>query len=60
MEGYFLESEPCSSCNTPEAPYARVKLGALKAEVKYTDNRILARATACHSIQVRTQHMVKK
>lgn len=54
MDGYCLESEPCLACSAPEVSYSQVKLSAVKAETKYTDNRILLRLIGTHSLQALT------
>jgi E3 ubiquitin-protein ligase UBR4 len=51
---YCLESEPCLACSAPEVSYSQVKLSAVKAETKYTDNRILLRLIGTHSLQALT------
>ena len=51
FDGYYLESDPCLSCSCPEVPYTRMKLESLKAETKFTDNRIIVKCTGSHSIQ---------
>jgi E3 ubiquitin-protein ligase UBR4 len=51
FDGYYLESEPCLACSSPEVPYTRMKLDSLKAETKFTDNRILVKCVGSHTIQ---------
>ncbi|XP_047314774.1 auxin transport protein BIG [Impatiens glandulifera] len=51
FDGYYLESEPCVACSTPEVPYSRMKLESLKSETKFTDNRIIVKCTGSYTIQ---------
>ena len=51
FEGYYLESEPCLGCSSPEAPYQRLKLDSLKAETKFTESRILIKCARPYSIK---------
>jgi E3 ubiquitin-protein ligase UBR4 len=51
FDGYYLESEPCVACSSPEVPYTRMKLESLKSETKFTDNRIIVKCTGSYSIQ---------
>ncbi|XP_024381357.1 auxin transport protein BIG isoform X3 [Physcomitrium patens] len=51
FDGYYLESEPCLACSSPEVPHTRMKLDSLKAETKFTDNRILVKCVGSHTIQ---------
>ncbi|CAH9092629.1 unnamed protein product [Cuscuta epithymum] len=51
FDGYYLESEPCVACSSPEVPYSRMKLESLKSETKYTDNRIIVKCTGSYTIQ---------
>ena len=34
VNGYYLESDPCLSCNFPETPFVNSPLDSLKAEIK--------------------------
>ena len=34
VSGYYLESDPCLSCNFPETPFVEAALDTLKAEIK--------------------------
>lgn len=38
--GYYLESDPCLSCNFPEIPFAETSLDSIKAEVKVSPSHI--------------------
>ncbi|XP_022962536.1 auxin transport protein BIG [Cucurbita moschata] len=51
FDGYYLESEPCAACSSPEMPYSRMKLESLKSETKFTDNRIIVKCTGSYTIQ---------
>ncbi|WVZ04560.1 hypothetical protein V8G54_017906 [Vigna mungo] len=51
FDGYYLESEPCVACSTPEVPYSKMKLDSLKSETKFTDNRIIVKCTGSYTIQ---------
>ncbi|KAI5665767.1 hypothetical protein M9H77_15620 [Catharanthus roseus] len=51
FDGYYLESEPCVACSSPEVPYTRMKLESLKSETKFTDNRIIVKCTGSYTIQ---------
>lgn len=51
FDGYYLESEPCVACSSPEVPYSRMKLESLKSETKFTDNRIIVKCTGSYTIQ---------
>lgn len=57
FDGYYLESEPCLACSSPEVPYTRMKLDSLKAETKFTDNRILVKCVGSHTIQSVTMNV---
>ncbi|XP_057522070.1 auxin transport protein BIG [Amaranthus tricolor] len=57
FDGYYLESEPCVSCSSPEVPYSRIKLENLKSETKYTDNRIIVKCTGSYTIQSVTMNV---
>ncbi|KAK9683093.1 hypothetical protein RND81_10G116300 [Saponaria officinalis] len=57
FDGYFLESEPCVSCSSPEVPYSRMKLESLKSETKFTDNRIIVKCTGSYTIQSVTMNV---
>ena len=41
LEGFYLETEPCLVCNTPETPFTTSKLLSMKADVKFTERSIL-------------------
>lgn len=51
FDGYYLESDPCVACSSPEVPYGKMKLESLKSETKFTDNRILVKCTGSYIIQ---------
>ncbi|CAN4082734.1 unnamed protein product [Withania somnifera] len=51
FDGYYLESEPCVACSSPEVPCSRMKLESLKSETKFTDNRIIVKCTGSYTIQ---------
>ncbi|XVF71321.1 hypothetical protein PTKIN_Ptkin12aG0027900 [Pterospermum kingtungense] len=57
FDGYYLESEPCVACSTPEVPYSRMKLENLKSETKFTDNRIIVKCTGSYTIQTVTMNV---
>lgn len=57
FEGYYLESDPCVACSCPETPYSRLKLESLKAETKFTDNRIIVKCTGSYTIQAVTMNV---
>lgn len=57
FDGYYLESEPCVACSSPEVPYARMKLESLKSETKFTDNRIIVKCTGSYTIQSVTMNV---
>ncbi|KAL2641590.1 hypothetical protein R1flu_009177 [Riccia fluitans] len=57
FDGYYLESEPCLACSSPEIPYTRMKLDNLKSETKFTDNRILVKCVGSHTIQSVTMNV---
>ncbi|KAK9267725.1 hypothetical protein L1049_010158 [Liquidambar formosana] len=57
FDGYYLESEPCVACSSPEVPYNRVKLESLKSESKFTDNRIIVKCTGSYTIQTVTMNV---
>ncbi|XP_010694206.2 auxin transport protein BIG [Beta vulgaris subsp. vulgaris] len=57
FDGYYLESEPCVSCSSPEVPYSRMKLESLKSETKFTDNRIIVKCTGSYTIQSVTMNV---
>lgn len=57
FDGYYLESEPCVACSSPEVPYNKMKLESLKSETKFTDNRILVKCTGSYTIQTVTMNV---
>ncbi|KAL8124720.1 auxin transport protein BIG isoform X1 [Apium graveolens] len=57
FDGYYLESEPCVACSSPEVPYSRMKLETLKSETKFTDNRIIVKCTGSYTIQSVTMNV---
>lgn len=57
FDGYYLESEPCVACSSPEVPYSRMKLDSLKSETKFTDNRIIVKCTGSYTIQTVTMNV---
>ncbi|CAN1826672.1 Auxin transport protein BIG [Linum perenne] len=57
FDGYYLESEPCVACSSPEVPYSRMKLESLKLETKFTDNRIIVKCTGSYTIQSVTMNV---
>ncbi|TQD82010.1 hypothetical protein C1H46_032473 [Malus baccata] len=57
FDGYYLESEPCVACSSPEVPYSRMKLENLKSETKFTDNRIIVKCTGSYTIQTVTMNV---
>ncbi|KAL9674543.1 hypothetical protein QQ045_030815 [Rhodiola kirilowii] len=57
FDGYYLESEPCVACSSPELPYGKMKLESLKSETKFTDNRILVKCTGSYTIQTVTMNV---
>ncbi|GER49260.1 E3 ubiquitin-protein ligase UBR4 [Striga asiatica] len=57
FDGYYLESEPCVACSSPEVPYSRMKLENLKSETKFTDNRIIVKCTGSYTIQSVTMNV---
>ncbi|XP_057963954.1 auxin transport protein BIG isoform X2 [Malania oleifera] len=62
FDGYYLESEPCVACSSPEVPYSRMKLESLKSETRFTDNRIIVKCSGSYTIQSVTMnvHDVRK
>ncbi|CAL0317336.1 unnamed protein product [Lupinus luteus] len=57
FDGYYLESEPCVACSSPEVPYSRMKFESLKSETKFTDNRIIVKCTGSYTIQTVTMNV---
>lgn len=57
FDGYYLESEPCVACSSPEVSYSRMKLESLKSETKFTDNRIIVKCTGSYTIQSVTMNV---
>ncbi|XP_047958465.1 LOW QUALITY PROTEIN: auxin transport protein BIG [Salvia hispanica] len=57
FDGYYLESEPCVACSSPEVPYSRMKLESLKSETKFTDKRIIVKCTGSYTIQSVTMNV---
>ncbi|KAL9261274.1 Auxin transport protein BIG-like protein, partial [Drosera capensis] len=57
FDGFYLESEPCVACSSPELPYSRMKLETLKSETKFTDNRIIVKCTGSYTIQSVTMNV---
>ena len=33
LDGYYLEREPCTTCNDPEIPYSNLKLNNIKVYI---------------------------
>ncbi|XP_042008662.1 auxin transport protein BIG-like [Salvia splendens] len=57
FDGYYLESEPCVACSSPEVLYSRMKLESLKSETKFTDKRIIVKCTGSYTIQSVTMNV---
>uniref|UniRef100_A0A1J3J544 Auxin transport protein BIG n=1 Tax=Noccaea caerulescens TaxID=107243 RepID=A0A1J3J544_NOCCA len=57
FDGYYLESEPCVACSSPDVPYSKMKLESLKSETKFTDNRIIVKCTGSYTIQSVTMNV---
>ncbi|XP_010525132.1 PREDICTED: auxin transport protein BIG [Tarenaya hassleriana] len=57
FDGYYLESEPCVACSSPDVPYSRMKLESLKSETKFTDNRIIVKCAGSYTIQSVTMNV---
>jgi E3 ubiquitin-protein ligase UBR4 len=50
VDGFYLESEPCLTCNQHDAPLAMHKVEALKAEIRFTDSAQLVRMINAQTI----------
>lgn len=52
FNGFYLESDPCLVCNSPEVPFTSLKLSTLKVDTKYT--------TTTHIVKLSTSHSISK
>lgn len=50
LDSYYLESEPCSVCNSPEVPYSSVKLSAIKVDSRFTTTTQIIKLIGSHTI----------
>lgn len=50
VDGFYLESEPCLTCNQHDTPLAMHKVEALKAEIRFTDSAQLIRMINAQTI----------
>lgn len=50
LEGYYLEREPCLTCNDPEVPYSNLKLNNIKVDNKFTTTTQIIKLVSSHMI----------
>lgn len=50
LDSYYLESEPCTVCNSPEIPYSNVKLSAIKVDSRFTTTTQIIKLLGSHTI----------
>jgi len=50
LESYYLESEPCSVCNSPEVAYNNVKLSSIKVDSRFTTKTQIIKLIGSHTI----------
>ncbi|XP_052869267.1 protein purity of essence [Anopheles cruzii] len=50
LEGFYLESEPCLVCNSPELPFGNIKLSTVKVDSKFTTTTTIVKLVQSHTI----------
>lgn len=50
VESYYLESEPCSVCNSPEVAYNNIKLSSIKVDSRFTTTTQIIKLIGSHTI----------
>lgn len=50
LDGFYLESEPCLVCNTPEVPLSNIKLSSIKTDSKFTTTSTMVKLIQSHTI----------
>lgn len=50
FDSYYLESEPCSVCNSPEVGYANLKLNSIKVDSRFTTTTQIIKLIGSHTI----------
>ena len=50
LESYYLESEPCSVCNSPEVAYNNIKLSSVKVDSRFTTTTQIIKLIGSHTI----------
>lgn len=50
LESYYLESEPCPVCNSPEVAYNNIKLGSIKVDSRFTTTTQIIKLIGSHTI----------
>lgn len=50
LDSYYLESEPCSVCNSPEVSYNTVKLSSIKVDSRFTTTTQIIKLIGGHTI----------
>lgn len=50
LDSYYLESEPCSVCNSPEISYSNVKLSSIKVDSRFTTTTQIIKLIGGHTI----------
>jgi len=51
LDSYYLESEPCPVCNSPEVPYSTIKLGSIKVDSRFTTTTQIVKLIGSQTIQ---------
>ncbi|XP_067929550.1 E3 ubiquitin-protein ligase UBR4-like [Watersipora subatra] len=50
LDGYYLEREPCMTCNDPEISYSNLKLNNIKVDNKFSTTTQMIKLTGSHMI----------
>lgn len=50
LESFYLESEPCSVCNSPEVSYNNIKLSSIKVDSRFTTTTQIIKLVGSHTI----------
>lgn len=50
LDCYYLESEPCSVCNSPEVSYSSMKLSSIKVDSRFTTTTQIIKLNGSHTI----------
>lgn len=50
FDGYYLESEPCLVCNSPEVSYSNLKLNSIKTDSRFTTTSQIFKLVGSYTI----------